>query len=539
MTAPSASDGRSTSPETTFVSKRKRAAARLREPEINAGEISGGHGAPCERAAGLGFPHLPLGIEKVDRGEAGDAIAVEGERALPKSLAAAPAVLRALPKDAQAAAEVGRSIGTNGMSDLRAVEDVDALDRRGADDLGRKPHGDRARADDVSHQRIANQGFPGFLCAGELRVLGKGGYGLRERAVQIEIKPRAGGAVMASAPQRLEQCIACELGHQVAGEATDRAEGRGAGPGGAGPSLVIVAVANDPDTIALLERIVEEPLEGAPGGMHFDGALEMAVMGECDIGIASADMGDDDGVLVLERAEQLVGGIDRRGRGLPLDQNVRRAADRTAFAAEEDVAVAAHAGIARPLVTGQADETAGDIELRREPVELLPEGIGDLKIVSLVADDVDEGEVAGVAEVAFRRAHADGLSTLAVQIAPIAPQRRGGDNAQRICAGNLLAVGNERSSRSPAASTIRFSRTRGPSPDLIAMLCGKPRTGCEDASARVPSASVVGFPHMSSAMMARRNGSPASASEGQIAFQLAAGPGTSAKPGCCGSSVNS
>ena len=44
---------------------------------------------------------------------------------------------------------------------------------------------------------------------------------------------------------------------------------------------------------------------------------------------------------------------------------------------------------------------------------------------------------------------------------------------------------------------------------------------------------------MSSATIARRNGSPATASEGKIAFQRAAGPGTSAKPGELGSSVNS
>ena len=44
---------------------------------------------------------------------------------------------------------------------------------------------------------------------------------------------------------------------------------------------------------------------------------------------------------------------------------------------------------------------------------------------------------------------------------------------------------------------------------------------------------------MSSATIARRNGSPTTASDGQIAFQVAAGPGTSAKAGCSGSSQNS
>ncbi len=44
---------------------------------------------------------------------------------------------------------------------------------------------------------------------------------------------------------------------------------------------------------------------------------------------------------------------------------------------------------------------------------------------------------------------------------------------------------------------------------------------------------------MSSATSASRNGSPATASDGRIAFQLAAGPGTRSNAGCSGSSQNS
>ena len=185
-----------------------------------------------------------------------------------------------------------------------------------------------------------------------------------ERAVQVEEQPRAGGAVVAPLAQRLEQRVARELRHEVAGEAADRAEGRGARPGGAGASLVVVAVADDADAVALLERVVQQPLERAPGRVHLDGALEPAVMGIFQIGIAPADMGDDHGILAGERAKQLVGGVDGVGRGLALHQDVRRAADRPAFAAEENVAVAAHAGVARPFVARQADEAA---RARRTP----------------------------------------------------------------------------------------------------------------------------------------------------------------------------
>ncbi len=122
---------------------------------------------------------------------------------------------------------------------------------------------------------------------------------------------------------------------------------------------------------------------------------------------------------------------------------MRGAANGAALATEEDVAVAAHAGVARPLVARDAHEAARRVEGGGQAVELSPERIGDLKIVALVADDVEEGEIARVTEIAFRRAHADGFAALPVQVAPIAPQRRGLNHAQRIGTGEFLAVGHE------------------------------------------------------------------------------------------------
>jgi len=203
------------------------------------------------------------------------------------------------------------------------VKDVDALDRRRADDLRRKLHRYGTRADDVAHERLARVARAGLLLRHKLRVLCKSSDRLGERAAQVDIKPCAGGAVMVPAPQRLKQCVARELRHQVAGEPADRAEGRGPGARGAGPPLVIVAMAHDPDAVAQLEGIVQEPLERAPGGMHLDGALDPAVVRMADIGVAPADMRDDDGVLACERAEELIRREDGNGRGPMLDQNVR------------------------------------------------------------------------------------------------------------------------------------------------------------------------------------------------------------------------
>src|SRR5439155_27273124 len=159
-----------------------------------------------------------------------------------------------------------------------------------------------------------------------------------------------------------------------------------------------------------------QPFEGAPSRVHLDTRLEPAVVRGFDVGVTAADMGDDHRVFTLERAEELIRCVDRAARGLSLDQDVRGAADGAALATEEDVAVAAHAGIPRPLVAGQAYEPTRHVERGGQAVELGPERVGDMKIVALVADDVEEGEIARVTEIAFSRAHADGFAALPVQV---------------------------------------------------------------------------------------------------------------------------
>src|SRR5712691_2992310 len=91
--------------------------------------------------------------------------------------------------------------------------------------------------------------------------------------------------------------------------------------------------------------------------------------------------------------------------------------------AEEYVAITAPPGVARPLVAGQKDEAPRYIESCRQPIELLPKRVGDLEVVALMSDDVDERLVARVAEITRRGAGADRFTTLTVQITPIAPQR--------------------------------------------------------------------------------------------------------------------
>src|SRR5215467_708901 len=81
------------------------------------------------------------------------------ELSLPHGLAAAAAILRALPGHAHAAAEIGGREGTRRLHHVGAVQHIEALDRRGADDLGGKPHRHRAGPDDVAHHRLAHLEF--------------------------------------------------------------------------------------------------------------------------------------------------------------------------------------------------------------------------------------------------------------------------------------------------------------------------------------------------------------------------------------------
>jgi hypothetical protein len=57
-----------------------------------------------------------------------------------------------------------------------------------------------------------------------------------------------------------------------------------------------------------------------------------------------------------------------------------------------------------------------------------------------VTDNIDEGRIARIAEIIFRRAHAYGFTTLSVQIAPIAAKCCFPDHAQRIGACDFFIV---------------------------------------------------------------------------------------------------
>ena len=199
-----------------------------------------------------------------------------------------------------------------------------------------------------------------------------------------------------------------------------------------------------------------------------------------DVGIAPTDMRDDAAAFAAHGFEQLIGGVYRIGGRLILDEDVRGAADRPSLVAEEDIAVAAHTGVARPFVARQTNKLTRSIEPCSKFVQPFPKRIGNLKIIALVTHHVDEGLIACIAEIVFRGPHSDGFATLAMQIGPIAPQRRGADHAKRVGLRDELAIGRYGKIEIAGVRRNKVFDSRGPSPFAMAMLSGRPLSGRDD-----------------------------------------------------------
>ncbi len=205
---------------------------RFVEPKVDAGQIACSHRTPGKRRAGGRLPHDPLRIEKVHRRKPRDAIARNCQFAFPQRLAAT-APISAPCHNTRTRRPRSGAVGTKRLRDRRSVQDIDPFDRRGSDHFGSNPHRHTARANDVSHPRTLHRKFRPVRAAGPRKT----GDGLVERSVQIEKDPGAGRSVVAPLPQCLEQCIARQLRHEIAGKSTDRAKTGRARAGRAGRPL--------------------------------------------------------------------------------------------------------------------------------------------------------------------------------------------------------------------------------------------------------------------------------------------------------------
>ncbi len=304
--------------------------------------------------------------------------------------------------------------------------------------LDAERHGLVGRLQDVAHHRLpAGRG----RCHAEIGSVAVEPGLVVEQGARLEHHAAARGGVVVAPPQGVEQPGAGEVAGEQARQPAIGAEQRGAGMAGAMAALVAVRVGEDADAIALLQRIPDQPFEGAPVGMNLDRAFDPRVMRHLDVGVAPADMGEHDAILVPQRLEEGLGAVGvAPDVGLIVDQGVRRTMDLPALVHEHHVAVTAQAGVARPFVAREDDETAVLVVLTGELVQLVPERRGDLEVVALVAHAVEEGLVARELDQLARRIGADRLLRLAVQIAPIGTERRVRREAERIAPAEHAAL---------------------------------------------------------------------------------------------------
>src|SRR5467141_147401 len=86
---------------------REYAAAGLFEPEVNAYEIAGGYGSPCQHPPGDRLFNFPFRIEEVHRGMADNGIVRDRQLSSPECFAATTPIFSPLPKDPHATPDTG------------------------------------------------------------------------------------------------------------------------------------------------------------------------------------------------------------------------------------------------------------------------------------------------------------------------------------------------------------------------------------------------------------------------------------------------
>jgi len=101
---------------------------------------------------------------------------------------------------------------------------------------------------------------------------------------------------------------------------------------------------------------------------------------------------DDDQIAALVCLVAMINAANRLA--VIVHQRMRRSMDLLALVHEQNIAVAAEPGIARPLVARKDGERPVPVVFPRQLVQFVPERRGDLEVVALMAHAVEEGAVA-------------------------------------------------------------------------------------------------------------------------------------------------
>ena len=145
-------------------------------------------------------------------------------------------------------------------------------------------------------------------------------------------------------------------------------------------------------------------------------------MGERDVGIAAADVGHHNAILVRELGKEIVRGVRVTwliGFVCRIENlRMARTVDRLALLTVMDVAVAADGSVRAPFVARDADELFRNVEFPRQFIQLTPESAGDLEIITLMPHHIEKCLVATKLEIFSGGIGAERLVGLAVCITP-------------------------------------------------------------------------------------------------------------------------
>ncbi len=190
---------------------------------------------------------------------------------------------------------------------------------------------------------------------------------------------------------------------------------------------MLVAVGCGAHAVALLQRAGVHPVELAPGRSDFDQPLQLRMM-PVQVTAAAADMRHHQvalrivGVGGVQFVHRPGARLQGAGRELVPFKGAHQAAlviEREAWfavAQEDDVAIAAGAGVAAPFGAWIADKASGFVELLDQFHRLVPAAFGNVEIVGRVAQHIETGHIAAVAQVIAGVVGADGVVRVYVQV---------------------------------------------------------------------------------------------------------------------------
>ena len=98
---------------------------------------------------------------------------------------------------------------------------------------------------------------------------------------------------------------------------------------------------------------------------------------------------------------------------------MRRSPDLSPFITKKDIAVAADGCVSGPLIAGKRDKSPFLIIAFSQCIQKLPKSIVNLKVVCLMADHVEKGQIASKIKIFPGIVDTDSLSALTMQITPI------------------------------------------------------------------------------------------------------------------------